>query len=120
MNINEETKYAEVFMKADQVSLAIGKRGVNIKLAQELTGYNIDVFRDDLEEGEFDIDLDEFTDEIDAWVIDVLKKVGCDTARSILALSDDELIRRTDLEVETIQDVKDILKREFDEEENQG
>ena len=117
MNINEETKYAEVFMKADQVSLAIGKRGVNIKLAQELTGYNIDVFRDDLEEGEFDIDMDEFTDEIDAWVIDILKKVGCDTARSILALSDDELIRRTDLEVETIKDVKEILQREFDEEE---
>ena len=117
MNINEETKYAEVFMKADQVSLAIGKRGVNIKLAQELTGYNIDVFRDDLEEGEFDIDMDEFTDEIDAWVIDILKKVGCDTARSILALSDDELIRRTDLEVETIKDVKETLQREFDEEE---
>ncbi len=117
MNINEETKYVEVFMKADQVSLAIGKRGVNIKLAQELTEYNIDVFRDDLEEGEFDIDLDEFTDEIDAWVIDELKKVGCDTARSILALTDDELIRRTDLEVETIQDIKEILKREFDEEE---
>ncbi len=117
MNINEETKYVEVFMKADQVSLAIGKRGVNIKLAQELTEYNIDVFRDDLEEGEFDIDLDEFTDEIDAWVIDELKKVGCDTARSILALTDDELIRRTDLEVETIQDIKEILQREFDEEE---
>jgi N utilization substance protein A len=117
MNINEETKYVEVFMKADQVSLAIGKRGVNIKLAQELTEYNIDVFRDDLEEGEFDIDLDEFTDEIDAWVIDELKKVGCDTARSILALTDEELIRRTDLEVETIQDIKEILQREFDEEE---
>ncbi len=117
MNINEENKYVEVFMKADQVSLAIGKRGVNIKLAQELTEYNIDVFRDDLEEGEFDIDLDEFTDEIDAWVIDELKKVGCDTARSILSLTDEELIRRTDLEVETIRDVKAILQLEFDEEE---
>ncbi len=116
MNINEETKHVEVFMQADQVSLAIGKRGVNIKLAQELTGYSIDVFRDDLEQGEFDIDLDEFTDEIDAWVIDELKKVGCDTARSVLALTDEELIRRTDLEVETIKDVKDILKGEFDEE----
>jgi transcription termination/antitermination protein NusA len=117
MNINEETKYVEVFMKADQVSLAIGKRGVNIKLAQELTEYNIDVFRDDLEEGEFDIDLDEFSDEIDAWVIDEFKKVGCDTARSILTLTDDELIRRTDLEVETIKEVKAILQLEFDEEE---
>ncbi|HPI55009.1 MAG TPA: transcription termination factor NusA [Chitinophagaceae bacterium] len=117
MNINEENKYVEVFMKADQVSLAIGKRGVNIKLAQELTEYNIDVFRDDLEEGEFDIDLDEFTDEIDAWVIDELKKVGCDTARSILSLTDEELIRRTDLEAETIRDVKAILQVEFDEEE---
>jgi N utilization substance protein A len=117
MNINEETKHVEVFMQADQVSLAIGKRGVNIKLAQELTGYSIDVFRDDLEQGEFDIDLDEFTDEIDAWVIDELKKVGCDTARSVLALTDEELIRRTDLEVETINDVKNILKGEFDDEQ---
>ena len=116
MNINEETKHVEVFMQADQVSLAIGKRGVNIKLAQELTGYSIDVFRDDLEQGEFDIDLDDFTDEIDAWVIDELKKVGCDTARSVLALTDEELIRRTDLEVETINDVKNILKGEFDDE----
>jgi N utilization substance protein A len=117
MNINEETKYAEVFMKADQVSLAIGRRGVNIKLAQELTGYTIDVFRDDLEEGEFDIDLDEFADEIDAWVIDVFKKVGCDTARSILNLTDEELIRRTDLEESTIQDVKNILSVEFNDED---
>lgn len=120
MNIDETNKYAEIFMKADQVSLAIGKRGVNIKLAQELTGFNIDVFRDDLEEGgEFDIDLDEFTDEIDAWVIDELKKVGCDTARSVLNLTDEELIRRADLEVETIKEVKEILQREFDEEENE-
>lgn len=116
MNIDEENKYAEVFMKADQVSLAIGKRGVNIKLAQELTGYNIDVFRDDLEEGEFDIDLDEFQDEIDGWVIEFLKKAGCDTARSVLALSDEELLRRTDLEEETIREVKEILKGEFDDE----
>ena len=119
MNINDETKHVEVFMPADQVSLAIGKRGVNIKLAQELTGFSIDVFRDDLEQGEFDIDLDEFTDEIDAWVIDELKKVGCDTARSVLALTDEELIRRTDLEEETIRDVKQILQGEFDEEPGQ-
>ncbi len=119
MNINEETKHVEVFMQADQVSLAIGKRGVNIKLAQELTGYSIDVFRDDLEQGEFDIDLDEFTDEIDAWVIEELKKVGCDTARSVLALTDEELIRRTDLEVETIKEVKAVLQGEFDEEKGE-
>lgn len=118
MNINEEDKYVEVFMKADQVSLAIGKRGVNIKLAQELTEYNIDVFRDDLEEGEFDIDLDEFTDEIEGWIIDEFKKIGCDTARSILNLTDEELVRRTDLEAETIKDVKVILQQEFDEEQN--
>jgi len=116
MNINDETMHVEVFMPADQVSLAIGKRGVNIKLAQELTGYSIDVFRDDLEQGEFDIDLDEFKDEIDAWVIEELKKVGCDTARSVLALTDEELIRRTDLEEETIKDVKQILEGEFNDE----
>lgn len=119
MNIDEENKYAEVFMKADQVSLAIGKRGVNIKLAQELTGYNIDVYRDDLEEGEFDIELDEFADDIDNWVIDEFKKVGCDTARSILDLSDEELLRRTDLEESTIREVKEILRLEFDEENSQ-
>jgi N utilization substance protein A len=95
--------------------LAIGKRGVNIKLAQELTGYSIDVFRDDLEQGEFDIDLSEFSDEIDGWVIDELKKVGCDTARSVLALTDEELIRRTDLEEETIRDLKEVLAREFED-----
>ncbi|HNB81149.1 MAG TPA: transcription termination factor NusA [Chitinophagaceae bacterium] len=115
MNIDDESKHVDVYMPADQVSLAIGKRGVNIKLAQELTGYSIDVYRDDLEEGEFDIDLDEFTDEIDEWVIDELKKVGCDTARSVLALTDEELVRRTDLEEETIADVKQVLSREFEE-----
>lgn len=116
MNINEENKYAEIFMNADQVSLAIGKRGVNIKLAQELTGYNIDVFRNDLEDGEYDIELDEFVGDIDSWVIEELKKVGCDTARSVLNLTDEELIRRTDLEEETIKEVKEILQKEFDEE----
>jgi N utilization substance protein A len=113
MKLDLENKYAEVTMKPDQVSLAIGKRGVNIKLAQEITGFEIEVFRDDMTEEEFDIDLNEFSDEIDQWVIDVLKKVGCDTGRSVLALSDEELIRRTDLEEETIQDVKLILSSEF-------
>jgi N utilization substance protein A len=116
MQIDEENKHVDAYMPADQVSLAIGKRGVNIKLAQELTGYSIDVFRDDLEQGEFDIDLSEFSDEIDGWVIDELKKVGCDTARSVLALTDEELIRRTDLEEETIRDLKEVLAREFEDE----
>jgi N utilization substance protein A len=115
MQIDEENKHVDAYMPADQVSLAIGKRGVNIKLAQELTGYSIDVFRDDLEQGEFDIDLSEFSDEIDGWVIDELKKVGCDTARSVLALTDEELIRRTDLEEETIRDLKEVLAREFED-----
>jgi transcription termination/antitermination protein NusA len=116
MKINPDSMYAEISMKPDQVSLAIGKKGVNIKLAQELTGYEIDVYRDDITEEEFDIDLNEFSDEIDQWVIDELKKVGCDTGRSVLALSDEELIRRSDLEVETIKDVKAILRAEFSEE----
>ena len=97
----------QCLFKPDQVSLAIGRRGVNIKLACELTGLEIDVFRDNEGEvEEFDIDLDEFTDEIEAWVIDELKRVGCDTARSVLALSEEELERRTDLEKETITEVR--------------
>jgi transcription termination/antitermination protein NusA len=116
MKINPETKFAEIVMKPDQVSLAIGKKGVNIKLAQELTEYEIEVYRDDIQESDFDIDLKEFSDEIDQWVIDVLKKVGCDTGRSVLSLSDEELLRRTDLEEETIKDIKRILQAEFDQE----
>ncbi|MDE1191215.1 MAG: transcription termination factor NusA [Arachidicoccus sp.] len=116
MELDNEKKYAEVFLPQDQVSLAIGRRGVNIKLACELTGYNIDVFREDQESEEFDIDLDEFSDEIDQWVIDELKRVGCDTARSVLALSPQELERRTDLEKVTIQDVRRILEEEFEKE----
>jgi N utilization substance protein A len=117
MELDNDKKHAEVFLKADQVSLAIGRRGVNIKLACELTGYEIDVFREDEEiVDEFDIDLDEFSDEIEAWVIDEFKRIGCDTARSILKLSPDELERRTDLEKETIEDVLKVLQAEFDEE----
>ena len=117
MDINEETKRATVFLKPDQVSLAIGRRGVNIKLACELTGYEIDVFRDNEGEvDEFDIDMDEFTDEIEPWIIDELKRVGCDTGRSVLALTAEELERRTDLEKETIADVRRILKEEFEKE----
>ena len=117
MNIDQEKKQADVYLKADQVSLAIGRRGVNIKLACELTGYEIDVFREDEEQNEeFDIDLDEFSDEIELWIIDEFKRVGCDTARSVLNLTPEELERRTDLEKETIADVRRILQEEFDKE----
>ncbi|GDX42293.1 MAG: transcription termination/antitermination protein NusA [Bacteroidota bacterium] len=118
MELDTENKHANVYLAPDQVSLAIGRRGVNIKLASELTGYELDVYRDNLgeEEEEFDIDLEEFTDEIDEWVIDELKRVGCDTARSVLKLSADELERRTDLEKETIDEVRRVLQTEFENE----
>jgi N utilization substance protein A len=118
MELDNEKKHAEVYLKADQVSLAIGRRGVNIKLACELTGYEIDVYREDEEvTDEFDIDLDEFSDEIEPWVIEELKRIGCDTAQSILKLTAEELERRTDLEKETIEEVRRILQEEFDREE---
>ena len=117
MELDNEKKHANVYLKPDQVSLAIGKKGVNIKLAQELTGYTIDVFRDsEGEPQEFDIDLEEFADEIDTWIIDEFKRIGCDTGRSVLALTPEELERRTDLEIQTIEDVRKILKAEFDKE----
>ena len=117
IDMDTEKLHANVYLKPDQVSLAIGRRGVNIKLACELTGYEIDVFRDNEgEEEDFDINLDEFTDEIEAWVIDELKRVGCDTARSVLDLTAEELERRTDLEKETSEDVRRILKEEFEKE----
>ena len=117
MELDNEKMHANVYLKPDQVSLAIGRRGVNIKLACELTGYEIDVFRDNEGEvEEFDIDLDEFTDEIESWIIDELKRVGCDTGRSVLALTAEELERRTDLEKETIDDVRRILTEEFGKE----
>lgn len=111
---NEETKQASVYLKADQVSLAIGKGGQNIKLASKLTGYEIDVYRDDIQTTE-DVSLDEFRDEIDDWVIDTLQKIGCDTAKSVLELSAEELEKRTDLEEETIKNVLRVLKEEFEE-----
>ncbi len=113
MEVDMENKHATVYLKPDQVSLAIGRRGVNIKLACELTGLEIDVFRDNEGEEEYDIDLDEFADELETWVIDEFKKIGCDTAKSVLDLSDEELEKRTDLELETIAEVKRILKEEF-------
>ena len=112
--LDEEKKRASVYLKPDQVSLAIGKGGFNIKLASKLTGYEIDVFRDTDTEVEDDVDLDEFSDEIEGWIIDELKAIGCDTAKSVLELDRDELVRRTDLEEETIDDVIKILKSEFE------
>ncbi len=117
MNLNNDNMQADVYLKPDQVSLAIGRKGVNIKLAQELTGYSIDVFRDNEGEvEEFDIDLEEFSDEIETWIIDELKRIGCDTARSVLDLTAEELERRTDLERETIDDVRKVLENEFKKE----
>ena len=115
MDIDLTNKRVSVFLKPDQVSLAIGKGGLNIKLASKLTGFEIDVFRD-VEEEEYDIELDEFADEIDEWIIDELKAIGCDTAKSVLALNADELVRRTDLEDETIKEILRILREEFEEE----
>jgi N utilization substance protein A len=118
MELNNDDHHADVYLEPDQVSLAIGKKGVNIKLAQELTGFSIDVYRDvQEEEVGYDIDLAEFSDEIEEWVIEEFKKVGCDTALSILNLSVAELVRRTDLEEETIKDVQRVLQAEFDETE---
>lgn len=117
IKLDSDKMTADVYLDSDQVSLAIGKKGVNIKLAQELTGYSIDVFRDSKEELEYDIDLSEFADEIEPWVIDELKKIGCDTALSVLELSNEELIRRTDLEEVTVKEVRAVLEAEFKEEE---
>lgn len=115
IEIDEENKKADVYMKPDQVSLAIGKGGYNIKLAGKLSGYEIDVFRDDIEEEE-DVDLDEFNDVFDQWVIDAFKNIGCDTAKSVLKLSREELIQRTDLEEETVDEMIAAVKEELDEE----
>ncbi len=113
IEIAEEEKRASVYLKPDQVSLAIGKGGYNIRLAGKLTGYEIDVFRDGEADSE-DVDLEEFADEIDSWILDELKAVGCDTAKSVLELSVADLANRTDLEEETIQEVLKILRSEFE------
>ena len=115
MEINEEAHQANVYLKPDEVSLAIGKGGYNIKLACMLTGYQIDVFREMNNEDVDDIYLDEFNDEIDQWVIDALKAIGLDTARAVLALSPEELAARTDLEEETIEHVLQVLSAEFED-----
>jgi N utilization substance protein A len=113
IEINDETGRADVYLKPDQVSLAIGKGGHNIKLAGKLTGYEIDVYREGAEDIE-DVDLDEFSDEIEAWVISQLKSIGLDSAKSVLELDKEELMKRTDLEEETIEDVMRVLKAEFE------
>lgn len=113
IKIHEDEKRADVYLQPDQVSLAIGKGGSNIKLASQLTGYEIDVYRESTEDEE-DVDIEEFADEIEGWILDELKAIGCDTAKSVLDLSVADLVKRTDLEEETIAEVMKILKSEFD------
>ena len=115
ININEEEKKAEVYLQPEEVSLAIGRGGLNIKLASMLTEYTIDVFRE-VPEGEVDEDiyLDEFSDEIDQWVIDSIKKIGLDTAKAVLNAPRDMLVEKADLEEETVDHVLDVLRAEFD------
>ncbi len=115
IDLDSEAKRASVYLDPDQVSLAIGKGGTNIKLASKLTGFEIDVYRNTDGQEIDDVDLDEFMDEIEPWVIDELKRIGCDTARSVLELSKDELVRRTELEEETVEEVLNILAAEFDD-----
>ncbi|MFI3239015.1 MAG: transcription termination factor NusA [Bacteroidales bacterium] len=114
IRLNEEEKKAEVFLRPEEVSLAIGKNGLNIKLASMLTGYNIDVYRDLEEAGEEDIYLDEFSDEIESWIIEEFKAIGCDTAKSVLNISREFLLEKTDLEEDTIDNVISILRAEFE------
>ncbi len=113
IKIIEDQKRAEVYLRPEEVSLAIGKGGLNIRLASQLTGYEIDVYRE-MEEDDEDVNLDEFGDEIEGWVIDALKGIGCDSAKNVLSISRAELIKRTDLEEETIDEVLRILRSEFE------
>ncbi len=113
IKLDDEEKRAAVYLKPDQVSLAIGRGGHNIKLAGKLTGYEIDVYRESAEDDE-DVDIEEFADEIESWIIDEFKRVGLDTAKSVLALSVDDLVKRTDLEENTVKDVIEILQAEFE------
>ena len=113
MEINEEESRVEVFLKPDEVSKAIGKGGHNIKLASRLTGLEIDVYREGAEDID-DVDLDEFTDEIDDWIIDELKAIGCDSAKSVLEIGKEDLVKRTDLEEETVDEIVNILSSEFE------
>jgi len=115
IKIDEDTKRASVYLKPDQISLAIGKGGFNIKLAGKLTGYEVDVYRDVEDADDEDVDLEEFSDEIEASIIDQLKNIGCDTAKSVLDLSIEEIKRRTSLEEETIMGVRKVLASEFED-----
>ena len=115
IDVHQEKMRVSVFLEPDQVSLAIGKGGSNIKLATKLTGYEIDVYRNQEAGYEIDdVELEEFSDAIEPWVIEALKNIGCDTARQVLELSAEEIVRRSDLEEETVQDVLNILSSEFD------
>jgi N utilization substance protein A len=114
IKIDNDKKRAEVYLKPNEVSLAIGKGGLNIKLASQLTGFEIDVYRETEIEDEEDVNIEEFADEIEDWIIDELKAIGCDTAKSVLDLSIEDLVKRTDLEEETIKEVINILKAEFE------
>jgi len=113
IKLDDEKKTAAVYLKPDQVSLAIGRGGHNIKLAGKLTGYEIDVYREADEQDE-DVDIEEFSDEIDSWILDEFKRIGLDTAKSVLALTVNELVKRTDLEEETVKEVLSILQAEFE------
>jgi N utilization substance protein A len=116
IDLDHERMRASVFLEPDQVSLAIGKAGSNIKLATKLTGFEIDVYRNNQQEFEIDdVDLEEFSDAIEPWVIEAFKNIGCDTARQVLELSAEELVRRTDLEEETVRDVLGVLASEFED-----
>jgi transcription termination/antitermination protein NusA len=112
--INEANKKASVFLAPDQVSLAIGKGGYNIRLASRLVGYEIEVYREDVEYDDTDIDLEEFADEIDSWIIDELKAIGLDTAKAVIDIPNEQLVARTQLEEETVEEIKKILKAEFE------
>ena len=116
IKVNEDNSTADVYMQPDQVSLAIGKGGFNIKLAGLLTGYEIDVYRD-VEDMIDDVAIEEFSDEIESWIIDELKAIGCDSARSVLELDAEDLVKRTDLEIETVENVLSVLKSELETEE---
>ena len=116
IKMNEDNSTADVYMQPDQVSLAIGKGGFNIKLAGMLTGYEIDVYRD-VDEMMDDVAIEEFSDEIESWIINELKAIGCDSARSVLELDAEDLVKRTDLEIETVENVLSVLKSEFETEE---
>lgn len=116
LKVMDDDKRVSVYLKPDQVSLAIGRGGQNIKLASKLVGYEIDVFRELTNYEEEDVDLDEFADEIDSWIIDEMKRIGLDTAKSVLAIAPEDIVRRTELEEETVKFVFSILNQEFENE----